>query len=595
MHIVVLALIVALVTTVPVVAINQLSGRGVTFGFGVLAGLINFFVSLMILYWGMPDQQGFLGGWLWVFLPLLVTVVLSAIGVFRDDDSQVPVGSVIGAIFMIVFVVISAFTGVWSQERADALADLVSMSEAPEDEIPPTDPAHIVQVTRGIAEFKASQSMATGRYEGDRLESIFKPGEPVLQSVNGHLFWIVDLDYESRGLLNQVADVNVPGYLMIDAEDPAARVQPVLDYDMQYVPSGRMANNLGRHIYNGKDQNGKGLRQYNFDDTTIEIDDEGKPWYTLAGSRDELQWAGKGATPEVFIIVDPETGDIVTYDLQSDEIELPEWVDRVCSAATITERLDYWGEWGNGADYDTVSVRPQNRLKVADSDPGLVYTEDGRAVWQHLMTSWNADSAASELVFTDARTCESVSYDTTSGITIEKNVREIIGSSPDNLKGLVANNPQLYYFYGQVSWVAVLEPAPVEGEETTSFAGIAILQADKADAASVIIADSLDEALLEYRQDLSRVDNVDDPERTSNSIVIEGEIADYATSVLDGNTRYYIRLIDDDRLFIGVAENDFDIVFVGEGDTVRIRFTQLSDNPEVDISSIDVMETSNTG
>lgn len=543
---------------------------------------VSLVLNLIILYWNFPNETGlFWGkGW-WMVTVFIAGVAFGLANMARSGrDVHISVAPVLAGLLVLWYAIwgIGAAIAPFSNDGANELANILTVEDAPLGEYPESDPAHIVQVNAEIAEFKASQSMASGGSFNDRpLESVFEPGKPVLQQVNDHLYWVVDLRFvgwrEAGGVSN-----TVPGYIVVDAEDPSAAPEFRLGFEMDFVPSGFFGEKLERHIYSN------GYRDVVLDDLTIEVDDEWNPYYTLA-INDYLHSHHKnGLRPVGFLIIDPQTGEIEEYDLD----EIPEWVDRVYSASTIKDRLNDWGRWAN-ADRNIFKETKANRFDVS-GEPGLVYTDDGRAVWQVLMTSKNADTSASSVILVDARTGEAKRYSTTSGVTIEDNVIDVMRSSADNIRKHEPVNPQLYRIYGELSWVATFVPNDESGA-SSSFAGIALLPASQADPSSVAYSsNTLGEALRMYRQQLAGIEGGADPNQESASLAVEGVVADIGSAVINGNTTFFIRLEGEDETFIGPVGENTDLPFVEVGDSVRIRFIDVN-NPtrEVDIVSLSIL------
>ncbi|HIA91920.1 TPA: hypothetical protein EYO12_02265 [Candidatus Saccharibacteria bacterium] len=545
---------------------------------------VNWLIVGGILYWLNPPLTGILGGLWWLMFPLIVVAAISFGGSYHDygsNDSN-PGGYLAAGLVVLIMIWggLAAVNHPWTQEGADELVELIDVQNAEVDEYPATDPTHVVLVNADIATFKANQSMASGpQVAGRNLETVLAPGEPVLQQVNGHLYWIVELQFTGFRTASQI-DHTIPGYIVVDAEDPNAAVQFRDEFEMTFVPYTPQflsSQRIERQLFTN------GYATYNLDDLTIEVDDEWNPYYTLAISRPLHSGTGKGNRPVGFLVIDPQDGDVTRYDLD----EVPEWVDRVYSSETVSELLGYWGAWANAP--RQLIETPSNRFDVS-GEPGLVYTQDGRAVWQVLMTSQNSDTSASSVILVDARTGEATKYTTSSGITIEENVIDVMRATDNNRQRHNPVNPQLYSIYGELSWVASFVPSTEEGNSNDSFAAVAIMPATRADTASVVYSTSYREALSEYRQVLASNFSSDDPNTEATSVAAEGTVEAIASSVVEGNTLYYIRLADDERTFIGPVGESLDLPFVAVGDEVRIRFFDVgSPFGEVDISSFDIL------
>lgn len=540
---------------------------------GVILLLVLTGINFLVLYFGRPAMVGMYQGMTWLVLDLVVATAVFAVHGFIQG--RLSLGILMGTILCVLLAMHACVQGVWtprSNQDVDHLNSFINIEEVESGVYPETDADHILLVPQQTALFKARQVVSRERdNQGRNLSTIYKVGEPALQSINDHLYWAFQLSFSGWLASNQVEGRVSPGYIVVDAEDPSADPQVKLGYEMRYIKNSYFANNLERHVYNN------GYRNRMIDDLTLEIRDDWEPFYTASLNRNVLRY--RGSIPETMVIIDPQTGEITEYDLD----EIPDWVDRVYSESVVNELLSWWGHWGK-AEWKLLFERAPGRMKPAD-EPTLVYTKGGHPAWQVMMTSWNEDTSVIAVVLFDGRSNTAKVYDV-SGIAIEEAVLKAFRTTNKNLKNFQPVHPSIHKIYGELTWVVSYISEDTNGDGAEPFQGIGLLQADRVDGASVVMADFKSQAFAEYRQLLARGNTNADPEEGGiTGLMIEGVVTNVATAVINGNTNYYIMLDSDpDHVFQGTISDNLDLPFVRVGARVQITYLDVG-NRQVDIIS----------
>jgi hypothetical protein len=418
MIIVGLATLGATVVVAIMAALSYLASRGKPPTAGVLARwagrlwIINFLLDLAILYFAMPALTGPYWGWQWLLWPLLITSILALFGgsllqmrsALESFTEQVNSGTFNGTTFTIsgagwsrsgsrrrgtvdsrspmqaapptsgsagvlaiVLVVVVAIilnglivaSTTWFDPNAKALAAIPHIVNEPASaQLPPTDVNHIVLVSRGVAAYLGQQVLAQN---GQNLGSVYHTDrvEYTLQSVKGHLYWIAPLVYNN--VWANLGHWESPGYVQVDAEDPNAPAQLQTNHPMHYLPDAILNQDLLRHVYLS------GYTDGNLVDPTLEVNDDGTPYFTIS-----LMQPTRGFTGDVVtrvLLVDPKSGAISSYKPQN----VPAWVDRIVPADTVTDYLTWWGKYILAPWFNPSGSNQQAPAVDQSNPPELIY------------------------------------------------------------------------------------------------------------------------------------------------------------------------------------------------------------------------------
>ena len=538
----------------------------------------------------------------WLFFEFLImTLVIAFVSIdwdstldrgwssSRRSNRKVGVGAWTGLVVAaVVFVVGLVFGGggVFSQGRASQLAGLlnVTVHEKPSSPsepiaVPPTDDAHMLMVPRQVANNSAKQAL-TGNI-GTIYELQVRHAE--LASVGGTLQWAYPLAPSNWQTQNRVDGI-VPGYISVNAENPSLPAVPKVDdlgtdkvqYRMKYYPEGYWGHSIDRLIW-------AKYPSSVITDITLEPDDTGKPYFTA--TIDRLTLNMQPTVPETLLVIDAWTGDIVEHALNN----IPDWVDRVYSQATVEHMLDWWGEWGNpkSAPYALMFQNSADRYKVdKDRNPELVYVKGGHPFWQTVMTSYNSDTTGTYYALVDARTAKTDLYKI-DGLSLEGKASDTISHAGDNLRKLVPAHLTIHNIYGRLTWVAPMlrEGAPLGETDESPFLGLALLPVDAANNSSALVlkydGDVKADALATYRQFLANGTDVSGPSENSQKSTIEGQVLRVGQPIKTGNEYSYTFILKEDPNHVYTAETSKkdrpELPFIREGTRVRITYFDTGD------------------
>jgi hypothetical protein len=352
---------------------------------------------------------------------------------------------------------------------------------------------------------------------------------------------------------------------MVSAEDPNAI--PVEHYDGQYAMTVSLGGGQGsepaRWAYS------HGYSGYLLDDPTLEINDQGQPFYSVTLLSPRLGWTFNA--PVGVLIINAHTGQISRYALG----DVPDWVDRVYSQQMATTIANWYGAYSQ-AGFQGVGSSNANRFEVSGA-PVMVYTGGGHPVWRMLLTSYNNDSSVAKIIEMSAATGAMRIYTPQLPMGVEAPVTQAfdnasgVGASLVKADHYQAVDLTLHVIYGQLTWLATYEP---EGSNP-SFVGIGFVDAYQATANNVVFGNSKSAALQDYLTQLAGqgTANGTAPEQGGQYQTVTGKITAIGWDITGGQKYWYITLAGQPgHVFVGtVASVGPALVLAQPGDPVTIR------------------------
>jgi hypothetical protein len=493
-----------------------------------------------------------------VLVNLVILTITTALATFRRLNA----GSVVAGLAVVTFGTIW-IVGYNSGHNAYLAAHLVSVTVAPGDQLPASSTDNMVIVSPDIATTKASQAMATGIAGQRNYSTYLQLGPATLQYVDTSMWYVFPLEFDGAGNKARLHAV-VPGYIMVSAQDPNAI--PVEHYDGLYSMiislGGGQGSEPDRWAYS------HGYSGYLLNDPTLEINDQGLPFYTVTLLRPRVGWTFDA--PVGVLVINAHTGQISRYALGA----APYWVDRVYSQQTAMTIANWYGEYSQ-AGFQGIGSSNANRFQVS-GDPVMVYTGSGHPVWRMLLTSFNNDNSVSKIIEMNAATGAMRIYTPQLPMGIEAPVVQAF----DNASGVGATlvkadhyqavDLALHVIFGQLTWMAIYEP---QGSNP-SFVGIGFVDAYQATANNVVFGSSKSAALENYVTQLASEGSANGtaPEQGGQYQTVTGKISAIGWDVTGGQKYWYITLTGQSgHVYVGtVASVGPAIVLAQTGDRVTI-------------------------
>ena len=402
------------------------------------------------------------------------------------------------------------------------------------------------------------------------IGSVSKLGKFHIQKVGEKLYWVAPLVH--RDFIKWVTNMGgTNGYVMVSANDPqdVKLVQKANGEDVKivYQPDAYILQDLHRHVYI-KGGMSKGMADY-----TLEIDDNGKPFWVVSLYEHKVGFGG--ANVNGTAIVDTKTGETKFYSIK----DTPEWVDRIQPEEFVIDQINSWGVYVNGFINSVIS---EKGVLKATEGTSLVYGEDNKSYWYTGITSAGGDESTIGFMLVDSRTKEAKLYKQP-GATEMAAMKSAEGSVQE--KNYEATFPVMYNILGQPTYVSSLKDK----------AGLVkrVVFVSVEDYNIVGVGRDKEEAMKNYKDALEsggsglEIDESDEFDKE-----LEGTVKRIAADTKNGNTIYYLTLdTDDGNIFYATSKISKELPLTKEGDKIKITFSK----DEKDVIEIDEFDNYNIG
>lgn len=402
------------------------------------------------------------------------------------------------------------------------------------------------------------------------IGSVSKLGEFHIQKVGEKLYWVAPLVH--RDFIKWVTNMGgTNGYVMVSANDPqdVKLVQKANGEDVKivYQPEAYILQDLHRHVYiNGG--MGRGMADY-----TLEIDDNGKPYWVVSLYEHKVGFGG--ANVNGTAIVDAKTGETKFYSIK----DTPEWVDRIQPEDFVIDQINSWGVYVNGFINSIIS---EKGVLKATEGTSLVYGDDDRSYWYTGITSAGGDESTIGFMLVDSRTKEAKLYKQP-GATEMAAMKSAEGSVQE--KNYEATFPVMYNILGQPTYVSSLKDK----------AGLVkrVVFVSVEDYNIVGVGRDKAEAMKNYKDALeSGGSSLEIEESDEFDKELEGTVKRIAADTKNGNTVYYLTLdTDEGNIFYATSKISKELPLTKEGDKIKITFSK----DEKDVIEIDEFDNYNIG
>lgn len=309
----------------------------------------------------------------------------------------------------------------------------------------------------------------------------------------------------------------LPAYIIIDMVTQEAEVVRLED-GMKYTTAEHFGRNLYRHLRFH-------YPTYMFDEPVFEIDESGTPYWVCSRLVKTIGLFG-GTDVQGAVLVNAITGESQYYE------EVPSWVDRVYSSDIIMEQYDYYGQYHNGFlnsmfGQRDVTLTTDGWNYIAIDDDVYMYTG---------VTSVTSDQSNIGFILSNQRTKETHFYPV-AGAT-ETSAMESAQSQVQQMR-YTATFPLLLNIADQPTYFMALK-----GDDglVKMYAMVNVEQYQIVETGQTLAA-----CESNYRQALAHSGIIAAGEASvsgGETHTQDGVIAEIRTSVIDGNTHFYVRLKD---------------------------------------------------
>ncbi|MCA9372854.1 hypothetical protein KC921_02015 [Candidatus Woesebacteria bacterium] len=503
------------------------------------------------------------------FLALVVAITTSFLANPRNGGWRVgvPVAVVLVVVWAAIVMVFSQPGAICDNNGYQEMVSLLNLQESSES-FRDTDRDQLLRVTPEQAMLKARQELSTG----ENLGAYLQPNRPYLQKVNQRWYYIVDLRVSNwRAFRNRGAVV--PGYVVVDAQDPYLDAVLKTGYQIQYAPTARWTKDLDRFVYFSYSINNK----FRIDDLDgMEVDENWNPYYTGTKMAHVVGW--KGMRPAGMIVIDPQTGQITDYNLN----QIPEWVDRIYSADWVKTFAGWWGSYHDHRACEWQGTAGQKQIDGIND----VITADGLE-FQVTMTSAGSDQSVTDLIYVNPRTGTALRQSTNTA-TVSSVVSLVSEASKKiTAEGYDARQCELQMLLGRQVWYCILNGrSGGDASSSGSYAGVAFVEANKTtDNTSVVIAERLDDA---YRQLQRQIATSGGDNTALNATQVQLQFVGVIerksyveVNDVTGSSVYLFKVVADDAvvMYVMADATSLNAANAREGDSVTVTAYQEFDQP----------------
>ena len=307
----------------------------------------------------------------------------------------------------------------------------------------------------------------------------------------------------------------LPAYIVIDMMTQEANVIR-LEEGMKYTTAEHFGRNLYRHLRFH-------YPTMMFDEPVFEIDESGTPYWVCSRIVKTIGLFG-GTDIQGAVLVNAITGESTYYE------EVPSWVDRVYSSDIIMEQYDYYGMYHNGFlnsifGQRDVTLTTDGWNYIAINDDVYMYTG---------VTSVTSDQSNIGFILSNQRTKETHFY-SIAGAT-ETSAMESAQSQVQQMR-YNATFPLLLNIADQPTYFMALK-----GDDglVKMYAMVNVEQYQIVETGQTVAA-----CESNYRQALANAGLIGAGQTGVSGGDVrtqDGIIAEIRTSVIDGNTHFYVRL-----------------------------------------------------
>ncbi len=307
----------------------------------------------------------------------------------------------------------------------------------------------------------------------------------------------------------------IPAYLLIDMVTQEVTVNR-LEEGMKYSPSEYLNRNILRHLRFSYPT--KIFYAINF-----EVDEDGTPYWCASVVSKKIGLFG-GTDITGAVLVNAVTGEHVYYDLA----DVPTWVDRVCSADLIVNQYDYHGLYQGGF---WNSILGQSGCTETTSGYNYIAMDDD--VWVYTgITSVAGDESNLGFILVNQRTKEARYYPC-AGANEEAGMRSAQGAVQQY--SYSATFPILLNLGGEPTYFMALKDA---SQLVKMYAMVNVSQYQ-----IVATGTTVEECQTAYAELLMKNGVTEVPMKPEvEKKEVTGIVAEIRSSVMDGDTWYFIRL-----------------------------------------------------
>lgn len=423
-------------------------------GLAAIIGVIAFLLFGAVNYGAMPTLTlwGFDGVWIELAFAVIIGWLIS----FFDKDHEWDSDSfnwfrLLPVIIMVVLCLgrCSSSAEMFNAKEYHSLLKVEEVADTTfNNEVHPIPIEKMINVNKQYAEMLASNRIEAIPALGSRCEfgsaTIINlngsfnvkeaNGKPATLTFNNEQVWVVPLEH--TGFWKWFNYDTTPGYCIVSANNPE-RIWFITEVNgkplaLRYISTAWFGDQIERYVRT------HGYASYGLSDYTMELDDNGQPYWVITTYKPRIGFSGEDATG--VVIVDMQNGDMKEYNLEN----VPEWVDRIQPDEFLYPQIQTWGEYKGGW---WNSFTKKEGVRQATPGMSMVYSE-GKCYWYTGIQSVGGDRSTSGFMLINSRTKECKLYKVT-GFN-ENLAQQVIQDNSEwvRMAKFSANPPVLYNVHG---------------------------------------------------------------------------------------------------------------------------------------------------
>ena len=342
----------------------------------------------------------------------------------------------------------------------------------------------------------------------------------------------------------------IPAYITVDMTTQETSLVR-LDEGIKYSYSEYLMRNLYRYL------------RFNyptkiFDNISFEIDEDGTPYWVASTMTFRIGfWSGRDI--EGAVLLNAVTGESKYYKLE----EIPKWVDQVYSSDMIMDQLIYNGKYRSG--FFNSIFGQKGVLQPTDGYNYLAINDD---VYLYTgITSVTSDESNVGFVLTNLRTKETKYY-------------AIPGAEEYSAMESAEGQVQHLKYSATFPLLLNISDRPTYFMSLKDGAGLVKMYAfvDVSQYQIVGTGSSVEEARADY---ISKLKNENLEIEDIAETTVSGVIENIASAVVSGNTNYYIKLQNDEKIYIAPITISDKLPLAKSGDSVKMTVSANEDKTAV--------------
>ena len=351
----------------------------------------------------------------------------------------------------------------------------------------------------------------------------------------------------------------IPAYMVIDMVTQEVTVKR-LEEGIRYSPSEYFFRDINRYLrfkYPTK----------MFTDVNFEVNEEGEPyWVATVVTRKVGLFGGEDAIGAV--LVNAVTGESTYYDVA----DVPQWVDRVYTAELILEQYNYKGLYQGGF---WNSLFGQSGCTEATRYYNYIAQDDD--VWLYTgITSVTGDRGNIGFILVNQRTKDARYYPCAGA---EESSAMASAEGAVQQYEYQATSPLLLNIGGQPTYFMALKDA---SQLVKMYAMVNVQQYNV-----VATGTSVSSCIESYEQLLAENGITIEGGSVSGGSEVEGVVADIRSSVIGGNSVYYVQLEGGDVYYSISASDSPEAAILNPGDRISLTASE-AEGPIIPASGLSI-------